>query len=282
MTPGGPTVGVFDAGIGGLPAAALLLAAVPGVTIDYLADSGRRPYGPQPAGAVAGYVAEAEQFFSDRACDLWVIACNTASVVASGALRGSLPHVDMVSAVVAAAPPPAAGPIGVLGTAGTVASRAYEHALPAHSVHQVATEELLRHAEEGGLGDDRRARDLARQAMREVRAAGCTSVVLACTDFSCVLPLMTEAAEGLPLLDPVDAAVDAAVALMGRAEAGPAAPLRGSSDGHRLHLTGPHPVDVPALAAHGYGLHFTHVTSGPLRPVPAPHPSSSEEERLHV
>jgi glutamate racemase len=241
------SVGVFDAGIGGLPVAARLAEC--GVRIVYLGDSGRRPYGPQPNEVVASYVAEAEQFFADAGCDLWIIACNTASVVAAGVLRGLLPCIDMVSAVRHRYPPGGSGTLGLLATAGTVSSGVFPDLLAGYDLHQLATEELLRIAEEGG-SERERVRALAADALDALRAEGCAEVILACTDFTCVLDELAAEAGGLVLFDPLDAVLELADermrALGHRAAQGPA--------GHRLVLTGPHPVDVAAYALSEFGL----------------------------
>lgn len=241
-------MGVFDAGIGGIPLAALLDQQ--GHAIVYLGDVARRPYGPRSNVEVARYVGEAEQFFADVGCDIWVIACNTASVVSTEALRGLIPCVDMVSAVVHEYPASGSGPVGILATAGTVASGAFPAALATYEVHQIATEELLRMAEEGG-GESTRLRALAADAFAQLRAHGCGDAVLACTDFTCVLDDLVAEAGGIRLVDPLEAAVrlvDERLAGLDRKGAASGA------NGHRLVLTGEHPVDVPAYARERFGL----------------------------
>lgn len=241
------TVGVFDAGIGGVPLTARIARA--GHQIVYLGDAGRRPYGPRPQSEVATYVTEAEQFFADAGCDVWAIACNTASVVAAESTRGLLPRVDMVAAVLADFPPGGNGAIGVLATAGTVSSNVFPRSLTGYTVHQVATEELLRLAEEGG-GDSKTVRALADEAFDELREAGCDTAVLACTDFTCVLDDLAAVAGQIRLVDPLDAAVrlveDALSDLPPRTE------HAGNAD--RLVLTGAHPVDIPRYARQRFGL----------------------------
>lgn len=240
-------VGVFDAGIGGIPLAAMIDKR--GHRVVYLGDAARRPYGPQPNEVIAGYVAEAERFFIEAGCDAFVIACNTASVVAKQALRGILPCVDMVSAVVHEYPSTGSGPIGLLATAGTVASGAFPAALPTYQVHQVATEELLRIAEEGG-GESDRVRALAAEAFDELRRHCCSDVVLACTDFTCVLQDLDAEAAGLVLVDPLAAAarlLEEKLASIGRRE------LVADPD-HRLVLTGRHPIDVSVYARERFDL----------------------------
>jgi glutamate racemase len=245
----GGSVGVFDAGIGGLPLAAVLRRRAPRHRLVYLGDAARRPYGPRPGAEVARFLGQAERFFAHAGCDVWVIACNTASVVADEAEIGSVPFVDMVSAVREAVRTAPAGRVGILATAGTVASGALPRALPERETFQVAAEELLRLAEEGGGDDPVRLRRLAEQAMMPIIDAGCTSVVLACTDFTCVLGTMRAVAPGFPLIDPLDSAADLTLGLL--AHAG----RRSNTAADDLFcLTGPHPTDGVAFARDTLGL----------------------------
>ncbi|PKW16169.1 glutamate racemase [Saccharopolyspora spinosa] len=244
----GGSVGIFDAGIGGLPLAAMLRRRAPQHRLVYLGDAARRPYGPRPGAEVARFLGQAEQFFVRAGCDAWVIACNTASVVAAEADVGAIPFVDMVSAVREAVRMAPVGPVGVLATAGTVASGALPRALPEREVFQVATEELLRLAEEGGGDDPVRLRRLARRAMEQITAAGCASAVLACTDFTCILDAMRAAEPGFALIDPVESAADLTLGLLQK----PGSPRAGQED--LFCLTGPHPTDGVAFAWDAFGL----------------------------
>jgi glutamate racemase len=266
-----PRVGVFDAGIGGVPLAARLHELIP-CQVVYLGDAARRPYGPQPGARVAGYVAQAEEFFFRQRCDLWVVACNTASVVVDMATRDLLPRIDMISAVRATVPT-TDRPIGLVGTAGTVRSGAFPRALSGRVVHQIATEELLRLAEEGG-GDAGAVRALAGSAFDELRDLGCRHVILACTDFTCILTDLHQVADDLALIDPLEEAARLAVAHLragsrqGRgsavdpAAAATGAPLPGPTPGagDEVYLTGPHPVDVAAYAHDRFGLSWPEPT----------------------
>jgi glutamate racemase len=250
------TVGIFDAGIGGIPLAARIRQAAPQYRIVYMGDAARRPYGPQDNATVARYVGEAEAFFYEAGCDVWVIACNTASVVADRALAGQMPCIDMVSAVLADLPPPTQGPVGVLGTAGTVASGVYPNALRGYQVHQVAAEELLRLAEEGGGDDPRRVLELAHDAMREMLEKSCTTTVLACTDFTCIIDEMRAAAGDSKLLDPLDSAAVLTIQTLQDLEAknGWAAGATTPRLPDRLCMTAPHPVDAVKFAKEEFGL----------------------------
>jgi glutamate racemase len=243
------SVGIFDAGIGGLPLAAVLRRRARQHRLVYLGDAARRPYGPRPGADVARFLGQAERFFSQAGCDVWVIACNTASAVIPEADVGALPFVDMVSAVREAVRTAPEGPVGVLATAGTVASGALPRALPEREVFQLATEELLRLAEEGGGDDPRALRRLAEQAMAQITAAGCTSAVLACTDFTCIVDTMRAAAPGLPLIDPVETTAELTLGLLEKS-----GPRTGTTGEDRFCLTGPHPTDGVAFARDTLGL----------------------------
>ncbi|MBC3191087.1 aspartate/glutamate racemase family protein [Pseudonocardia sp. C8] len=243
------TIGVFDAGIGGLPLASILRHRAPQHSLVYLGDAARRPYGPRPAAEVTQYVAEAEQFFADAGCDVWAVACNTASVVLEDQPARLIPRVDMLMANRAAADTAPAGTIGVLATAGTVASGAVGRAISDRDVRELATEDLLRLAEIDGGDDPRRLQTLVDEAVAILRGWHCTSILLACTDFTCVLDLITAASDGIAVIDPLGAAADLVLDTAARvaAHAGP-------GRGDRLYLTGPHEVDIRQLARDTYGL----------------------------
>jgi glutamate racemase len=253
--PRAPIVGVFDAGIGGLPLAAAIRRARPDVGIVYLADSARRPYGPQPQHAIKGYMAEVAAFFDAAGVDLWAVACNTASVAVRDIPIGRAARIDMVQAVRRAASRAGIPRIGLLATASTVASGVMVEALPDYEVTQVATEDLLRLAEVGST--DRAAiQRLSLEAIKQLRESGCNTAILACTDFTPVLPMMAEVAGAMTLIDPLEAARDLTLETI----AEPCEPL--AADGahalDRLCLTGPHPVNVREYARDELGLELPH------------------------
>lgn len=249
----GRTVGVFDAGIGGLPIAKRVRDAAPGASILYLGDTARRPYGPQPREAITGYVSEVERFMSSAGVDVWIIACNTASVVAQEALFGLLPVVDMVAAATSCVSSETLGPIGVLGTEGTIASGAYTRALPEFEVLGVAAEELLRLAELGGGDDPKLLEQLARASAAPLLESQVTTAILACTDFTCILPTMERAfGAGITLIDPADRAVELACDVLRKLP--DAAGSRPAMPRDRLCFTAPAPVDARAFAREQCGL----------------------------
>ncbi len=125
-------IGIFDSGFGGLTVAAALHERLPNESLLYFGDTARVPYGSKSPAVVRGFSREAARLLLSRDIKLLVIACNTATAHAEQALREELeiPVVGVIepgaSAAVAAT---TTGRIGVLGTAGTIASGAYDLAV---------------------------------------------------------------------------------------------------------------------------------------------------------
>lgn len=131
MAEDGPSVLVFDSGMGGLTVASAVLRHVPNVQMNYAADVAAFPYGawrePQLAERICAVTG---RLIDEIRPDVVVIACNTASTVALDPLRDrfAVPFVGTVPAIKPAAGQTGSGVIGVLATEGTV-SREYTRAL---------------------------------------------------------------------------------------------------------------------------------------------------------
>jgi len=125
-------IGVFDSGIGGLTVARELFHILPHESVLYFGDTARVPYGPKSPDTVLRYAREATAFLLSRDVKMVVVACNTATAHAFDELREELP-VPVVGVVEPGARTAArsthSGRIGVIGTAGTIASGAYDRAV---------------------------------------------------------------------------------------------------------------------------------------------------------
>ncbi|RLB48730.1 MAG: glutamate racemase [Deltaproteobacteria bacterium] len=125
-------IGIFDSGLGGLTVARAIRTAFSTEDLVYLGDTARVPYGTRSAGTVVKYaIACAERLLSSD-IKLLVVACNTASGVALGELQSRLdiPVVGVIEpGARAGVKATRSGRIGILATAGTVASGAYERAI---------------------------------------------------------------------------------------------------------------------------------------------------------
>ena len=127
-------LGVFDSGIGGLTVARALFERLPRESVIYFGDTARVPYGPKSPDTVRRYSGEILAFLLKRGVKAVVVACNTSTAHALGALQRQSP-VPVVGVIEpgarAAVAATRTGNIGVIGTAGTVASGAYERAIKA-------------------------------------------------------------------------------------------------------------------------------------------------------
>lgn len=132
------SIGVFDSGVGGLTVVKELRRRFPSESILYLGDTARVPYGTKSPRTVERYALRCQQFLLQRQVKLVLVACNTASANALPALIEASP-VPVIGAVEPGAQSALQASrnnnVGVLGTLGTIRSRAYETAL-----HQLNSE----------------------------------------------------------------------------------------------------------------------------------------------
>jgi glutamate racemase len=189
-------IGVFDSGIGGLTVVHELIRQLPRESIVYFGDTARVPYGPKSPDTVRRYSREIASFLTEQDVKAIVIACNTATAHALGTLRGelTLPVIGVVEpgsrAAVAATK---TGRIGVIGTAGTIKSGAYERAIcalmPSARVTARACPLFVPLVEEGWV-DHEATRLIAREYLEPVVAADVDTLVLGCTHYPLLKPLL--------------------------------------------------------------------------------------------
>jgi len=182
-------IGVFDSGLGGLTVARALLARMPHESLLYVGDTARVPYGPKSPDTVRRYAEQIADWLVASEVKAIVIACNTATAHALDHLREilSVPVIGVVEpgarAAVQATPQ---GSIGVIGTAGTIASGAYERAIhalaPGVHVHAYACPLFVPLVEEGWT-DHPATRLIAEDYLAPLRAHGVDAVVLGCTHY---------------------------------------------------------------------------------------------------
>ena len=211
-TPPNPAapLGVFDSGLGGLTVVHALRRTLPAESIIYLGDTARVPYGTRSAETVIRYARGCARLLTERGIKALVVACNTVSAVAIELLRaeldlpvigvvepGARTAITAVERVAASAP---AARIGVLGTAGTVASGAYPRAVgqvsTRYEVVAQAAPLLVPLVEEGWLEGDV-PRLVIRRYLEPLIEASVAVIVLGCTHYPLLAPLIREEAERL-------------------------------------------------------------------------------------
>jgi len=208
-TPSSP-IGIFDSGIGGLTVVREVIRQLPDERIIYFGDTARVPYGPKSPETVRRYSLEIGHFLRSQDVKAIVVACNTATAHALPALQREfpLPVIGVVEpgarAAVAAS---RRGELGVIGTAGTIGSGAYERAIkeiaPNAHIMARACPLFVPLVEEGWL-DTEPTRLIAREYLAPMKAAGVDTLVLGCTHYPLLKPLLAE------MLGPDVALIDSA------------------------------------------------------------------------
>jgi len=194
-------VAVFDSGVGGLTVLHECLVSLPHEDFLYLGDTARFPYGDRSADELLRFARELAGILLERGAKLLVVACNSATAAALPALReeleGRVPVVGVVtpeSRLAAAATQ--SGRVGLIATPATVASGAYARALaeaaPAAELHAVASAELAPLIQEGGEVDDRVVACVD-GLCRPLKEAGVDTVILGCTHYPLVRPVLQRA-----------------------------------------------------------------------------------------
>jgi len=193
-------IGVFDSGLGGLTVVKKLAELLPGEDIIYLGDTGRVPYGPRSKETIIKYAHQDAAFLTGFDIKAMVIACNTVCSVAFSALEAmyEIPIFEVVSAPVkVAADVTINGRIGVIGTAATIRSGAYEALLkkinPALCVFSAACPLFVPLAEEGWTNaSDEAALAVAKRYLGLLSDANVDTLILGCTHYPLLLDVISK------------------------------------------------------------------------------------------
>jgi glutamate racemase len=165
-------IGVFDSGVGGLTVLREILRRTPTESTVYLGDNARAPYGTRSDEEVLAFSTESLDRLAERDVKAIVVACNTSTAVAPGALRRryDLPILGVIRpGASAAALATRNRRVGVIATPATIRSHAYFGAIkdenPAVEVYEHATPTLVPLVEAGELTGE-----IAEQAVADALA----------------------------------------------------------------------------------------------------------------
>lgn len=210
-------IGVFDSGIGGLTVVRALRDLLPHEDIFYIGDTARLPYGGKSKATIERYSIEISGLLLAENAKLIVVACNTSSSLAIAKLHEIL-RVPVVGVIApgarAAVKETRIGHVGVIGTRSTIKSEAYERAIqalnPAVRVTSQACPLLVPLVEEAWL-EEEVTREVLHRYLDPIIAAGIDTLVLGCTHYPLLAPLIQEVAG--PGVHLVDSAKNCAVAV---------------------------------------------------------------------
>lgn len=182
-------IGVFDSGLGGLTVAHAIMQQLPGESIVYVGDTARVPYGPKSPETVRRYSHEIADFLLHQGVKAIVVACNTATAHALPMLEQELdvPVIGVVKpGARAAVKGTRNGHIGVIGTAGTIRSGAYDSAIRAEAPDATITSRacpLLVPLVEEGWVDHEATWLVAREYLEPMLLDSVDTLVLGCTHY---------------------------------------------------------------------------------------------------
>ena len=200
-------IGVFDSGVGGLSVLRHIRHALPDERLIYVADSGHVPYGDKPASYIEQRSLALTRFLIGQGADAIVIACNTATAAAAAILRRSfeIPIVAMEPAVKPAVAATRSGVVGVLATVGTLESAHFAALLERYAGEvEIVTQGcpgLVEQVEQGDL-DGTQTRELIARYTAPLLACGADTLILGCTHYPFLAPLIIEVVgPGIVLVD---------------------------------------------------------------------------------
>jgi len=192
-------VAMFDSGVGGLTVLHECLVSLPQEDFVYLGDTAMFPYGDKDPDELRERIRRIAEMLLDRGAKLLVIACNTATSVGEEVTREAAaergvevvpvvePQAEIAAAITANAR------VGVLATPNTVESGAYRRALEAVGrgldVIEVAAPDLAPFIQEGSLFDEE-TMTMARSYCRPLREAEVDTLILGCTHYPLVAPML--------------------------------------------------------------------------------------------
>jgi len=205
-------IGVFDSGVGGLSVLHAIRQQFPGEAVVFFGDQAHVPYGPRSLDQVQRFSFAITRFLLSQGAKIIVVACNTASAAALHALRQGFPDVAFVGmepAVKPAAEQTLTGVVGVLATPATFQGALYasviERFAQGVTVLQDTCPGLVEQIESGNL-DGAETRRILENALQPMLAQHIDTVVLGCTHYPFVIPLIQAiAGSGVRVIDPAPA-----------------------------------------------------------------------------
>jgi len=233
-------IGVFDSGVGGLTVAAALRRRLPRESILYLGDTARLPYGSKSPETVTRYTLRNIEFLVERGVKAVVVACNTASALALPRLvpdlHLELPTWGVIEPGARKAASVTRGRVGIIATDATVRSDAYPRALRALRPDLEILSQpcpLFVPLVEEGWYDDPITEQIAERYLRPLLDARVDTLVLGCTHYPLLVPVLRRVAgPDVTLVDSAEAVAEVVAAGLTEGGIESASPPSGRPEHH--------------------------------------------------
>lgn len=249
------SLGILDSGLGGLSVLKEVRKVLPNESIVYFGDSAWCPYGGRHADEIQRRVFVVTDFLMEKGCKLIVVACNSATIAAVEALRATypVPFVGMEPGVKPAANLTQTGTIGVLATEASLAGEKFHRLVSDHAQRvKIITRPCPNFVElvEQGELSGKRARGIVEEEVLPLTEAGADVLVLGCTHYPFLRPLIEEVAgPGVTVIDTAPAVAQRVSSLVTR-NSGTASPrCEIHTSGKLSHLERVLPLLCPELKA---------------------------------
>lgn len=202
-------IGIFDSGLGGLSTVRAMKKILPNEDIVYFGDTGRVPYGTRSNETIETYTAQDIKFLRTFDCKMIVVACGTVSTVAEKTIESLSEPATGIAKPSARAAVNASknGKIGVMGTSATINSGAFDKEIlklnPNAEVTSVACPMLIPLVENNWIDiDDEITNGAVRRYIDPVLAKGVDTLILGCTHFPILAPIIQKiAGDNVTLID---------------------------------------------------------------------------------
>ena len=204
-------IGLFDSGSGGLSVLREIVRLLPDEKYVYYSDNAHCPYGEKSPEYIRERCREIVRLLLDKGADIIVVACNTATAAAIQVLREEFPvrFIGMEPAVKPAALGTRTGVVGVLATAGTLKGSKYlttkGNFEDGGTIVEHVGQGFVELVENGNL-EGEAAEKVVRTSLQPLLDAGADTIVLGCTHYPFLLPVLRKlAGPGVRFIDPAPA-----------------------------------------------------------------------------
>jgi glutamate racemase len=217
-------IGLFDSGVGGLSVLCELRRLAPAERYIYFADTLWFPYGARPPAEIRKRSFAIVRRLLDADVKLLVVACNTASAAALDDLRQAfpVPFVGMVPGLKPAVERSRSRRVGILATPGTLGGELYYRVAndfgAGATIREIPAHGLAEFVENGDLSSEA-LKERLRGFLSGPVAAGVDTVVLGCSHYNFVAPLLRDMFPGIELVDTSEAVARRSLQVLSEADA---------------------------------------------------------------
>ncbi len=202
-------IGMLDSGVGGLTVATEIKKTMPAEKIIYYGDTLHLPYGPKSKEDVRKYVYKIIDYLNSREVKTIILACNTATSMLLKEIRDviKLPLFGTIDGVLQSVREVTKNKkIGIIGTKGTIKSKAYQEALlqgdSTLKIYAKACPEFVNLVEKGAFKGPEVLK-IAEKYLMELKKEDVDTLILGCTHYPYLIPVIKKVmGQGVKLINP--------------------------------------------------------------------------------